>query len=68
MLGRRHFAALHKNRSLLGILSMEGFGAFFVEALRCFEQKLDLDCVEWKDDASTFGTIENARIQQGRDV
>ena len=34
----------------------------FTEALRCFKQKLDLDRLEWKDDAATFGTIENARI------
>ena len=45
-----------------------GVGVSVMEALRRFEQKLDLDGFEWKDDASIFGTIENARIQQGSDV
>jgi hypothetical protein len=39
------------------------FGVFFIEALRRFKQELDLDRFEWKDDAATFRTIENARIQ-----
>ena len=44
------------------------FGVFFIKALRCFEQKLNFDSFEWKDDATTFGAIKNACIQQGRDV
>ncbi len=52
-----------KRRSLLGIPSMEGFGVFFIEALRRFEQELDLDCFERKDNAATFGAIKNACIQ-----
>jgi hypothetical protein len=59
----RFDAGATERRSLLGIPSMEGFGVFFTEALRCFEQELNFDCFERKDNAATLGAIKNACIQ-----
>lgn len=42
---------------------MEGFGVFFTNALRCFEQELDFDCFERKDNAATRSAIKNTCIQ-----
>ena len=39
-----------------------------VEASGSFEQELDLDRFERKDDAAAFGAINNACIEQRRDV
>jgi hypothetical protein len=43
-------------------------GISCIDALRRFEQKLNLDGFEGKNDAPTFGTIKNTRIEQGSDV